>query len=142
MKPIQSIVLHSAARAALVVLALGLSHASAQQPAPNAANPPPQAGVSIEPDLKNQPPSAKFTNNTGHDLAFIYGTEQFKLKAGDNKSVPIPKPQMFDLRIFEITRNGERLERYRGKATPIDPKRLIPLPLEKPKAVKRPVVPK
>jgi hypothetical protein len=35
-----------------------------------------------------------------------------------------------------------RLERYRGKATPNDPKRLIPLPLEKPKAVKPPVVPK
>jgi len=142
MKPTRSIPFSSVSRIVLAVLAFGLSQASAQQPGPNAANPPPKAGVSIEPDLKNQPPSAKFTNNTGHDLAFIYGTEAFKLRAGDSKSVPIPKPQMFDLRISEITRNGYRQERYMGKATPNDPKRFIPLPLEKPKAPRPAVVPK
>jgi hypothetical protein len=140
MKPARPIPFSSTA---LAVLVLGFSHASAQQPAPNPPNPPPPVGVSFEPDLKNQPPSAKFTNNTGNDLAFIYGTEQFKLKAGDSKSVPIPNPQTFDLRIFEITRNGYKQERYMGKATPNDPKRLIQLPFfAKPKAVKPPVVPK
>lgn len=135
MNPTRPILFSRATRAALAVLAFGLSHAPAQQPAPNAKNPPPQAGVSIELERLNVPATAKFTNETTQELAFIYGTEKFNLKPGASKSVPVPKPQMFDLRIFETIGKGRLRECFNGKATPDDPKRVIPLTFEKPKKV-------
>jgi hypothetical protein len=123
--------LANAARTALVMLAFGGAQASALPAAPKAKNPPAPAGVSIEIEHTKVPAAAKFTNDTDRELAFIYGTEKFSLKSGASKSVPVPKPQMFELRIFESIGKGRLQERYRSKATPDDPKRVIPLTFEK-----------
>src|SRR5690349_8983404 len=64
MKSTRPIVLKGAAGAALALLAFGSSQASGQQAAPKAANPPPKIGLAFE----NQPPTAKFTNETGQEL--------------------------------------------------------------------------
>jgi hypothetical protein len=126
-------VLSRAARAALVVLAFASSHASG---APKVPNPPPKVGLSIEPERLKQPPTAKFSNESDHELAIIYGPEKFSLKPGASKSVPVPKPQMFELRIFETFGKGKLRERFNGQATPNDPKRVIPLTFEKPKILR------
>ena len=115
------------------MLAFGGSQASALPGAPQAKNPPAPAGVSVEIEHMKVPAAAKFTNDTDHELAFIYGTERFSLKSGASKSVPVPKPQMFELRIFESIGKGRLLERFRSNATPDDPNRVIPLTFEKPK---------
>jgi hypothetical protein len=126
-------ILSNAARAALVVLALAGSQAFALPGAPPPKNPPAPAGVSVEIEHAKVPASAKFTNDTDRELAFMYGTEKFSLKAGGSKSVPVPKPQIFELRIFESLGKGRLQERFRGQATPDDPKRVIPLIFEKPR---------
>ncbi len=92
----------------------------------NANNPPPEAGLTIEPVQRNQAPAAEFTNETGADLAIIYGQEKFTLRPGASKSVPVPNQPMFDLRVFEKPANGALRERYQNRVTPKDPKRFIP----------------
>jgi hypothetical protein len=121
----------NAARAALVSLAFAGSQAAALPGAPPVKNPPAPAGVSFE--IEHATASAKFTNDTDRDLAFIYGTQKFNLKPGASKSVPVPKPETFELRIFESIGKGRLQERFRGQATPDDPERVIPLAFERPK---------
>jgi hypothetical protein len=116
-----------------VVLAFAGSQALALPGAPPAKNPPAPAGVSIEIEHTKMPASAKFTNDTDRELAFIYGPEKFSLKPGASKSVPVPKPETFELRIFESLGKGRLQERFQSQATPDDPKRVIPLIFEKPK---------
>jgi len=117
----------NAARTALVMLAFGGSQASALPGVPLGKNPQAPASVTIEIEHTKVPASTKFTNNADRELAFIYGPEKFLLKPGASKSVPVPKPQMFELRIAESIGKGRLLERFQSQATPDDPKRIIPL---------------
>jgi len=131
----------SAARAALVVVAFASSHAWAQQPAPNAANPPPQAGLTIEPEAAKQPPSTKFTNTTQHELAITFGPEKLRLKPGASASVPTPQAQRFQMDVYDKPGKGQFRIRASFMATPNDPKWFLPLTFEKPKKAKQPAPP-